>query len=60
MWVVFVKLCIYNSRFDRVFKFMKLFFIDMMIIFGININDYKKIDSDYYEYLWVENGEVNV
>lgn len=60
MWVVFVKLCIYNGRFDRVFKFMKLFFIDMMIIFGININDYKEIDSDYYEYLWVENGEVNV
>lgn len=39
---------------------MKLFFTDMMIISGININDYKKIDSDYYEYPWVENGEANV
>lgn len=32
----------------------------MMIISGININDYKEIDSDYYEYPWVENGEANV
>lgn len=39
---------------------MKLFFTDMMIISGININDYKEIDSDYYEYPWVENGEANV
>lgn len=60
MWVAFVKLCIYNGRLDRASKFMKLFFTDMMIISGININDYKKIDSDYYEYPWVENGEANV
>lgn len=39
---------------------MKLFFTDIMIISGININDYKKIDSDYYEYPWVKNGEANV
>lgn len=60
MWVAFVKLCIYNGRLDRASKFMKLFFTDMMIISGININDYKEIDSDYYEYPWVENGEANV
>lgn len=60
MWVAFVELCIYNGRLDRASKFMKLFFTDMMIISGININDYKEIDSDYYEYPWVENGEANV
>lgn len=60
MWVAFVKLCIYNGRLDRASKFMKLFFTDMMIISGININDYKEINSDYYEYPWVENGEANV
>lgn len=60
MWVAFVKLCIYNGRLDRASKFMKLFFTDIMIISGININDYKEIDSDYYEYPWVENGEANV